>query len=152
MNKKKIISILSILFITSCTASEEFPYKAGDTYDIEHPLISLEDVHSFYGYGWYNFFEYKNRNYVWLSNPEEYVISALYSYPVKKVEEEDFKKIQVGMYVHEVVELVGLPFDSKTSGIDSMEFKTTSGNIHVVYFVQSYDNPGCLLVGDFPIK
>ncbi len=51
------------------------------------------------------------------------------------------------MYIYEVVELVGLPFDSKTSGLLSMNFKITdSQDYRVVYFIQPNDSAEGLIV------
>ena len=139
MSKKKFISLLSILFITSCTTFvyKEFPYKVGDTFDNDNPLVTPSEMHDLYWYCDYYFFEYSRKNYVLLFDYMSNTISELYSYPIREVKDEDFDKIEEGMYVQEVVELVGLPFGSYTSGLLSLSFRSTSGNMHVIYFTNA---------------
>ncbi len=135
------------------STSYECPLKVGDK--MNWSMIPEEEVKNYFRYYIsYVFFEYKGYNHVIQLNasPEMTgIITNLHYYPVKNVTDDDFKKIKVGMLVHEVVELVGLPFDSQTSGLNSMMFKTTLGNIYTIYFVDVYDDIGSLQVGDFSI-
>ena len=46
---------------------------------------------------------------------------------------EAFSKIESGMSIFDVVKLVGIPFGSYTSGMDSLAFKDTNGDTYSVY-------------------
>ena len=45
---------------------------------------------------------------------------------------EDFEEITDGMSVFDVVERVGIPFGSFTSGVDSLSFKASDGSVYMV--------------------
>ncbi len=145
--KKKIFGALSLLLaVSSCSLNSKFPIKIGDKLDDDMRIIQ-DDVKYRFDYIDYMFFEYKKQNYVIHYDPLTSIINNLHSYHIKKVVENDFKKIDVGMSIYEVVELVGLPFDSNTSGLLSMNFKITdSQDYRVIYFIQPNDSAEDLTV------
>lgn len=135
-----------MLTVSSCSLNSELPIKIGDKLDGDMRILQDEVKYRF-DYIDYMFFEYKKQNYVIHYDPLTSIVINLQSYPIKKVAENDFKKIDVGMSIYEVVELVGLPFDSKTSGLLSMNFKITdSQDYRVVYFIQPNDSAEGLIV------
>ena len=54
------------------------------------------------------------------------------AYPPVSPSHEDFEKITDGMSVFDVVERVGIPFGSFTSGVDSLSFKASDGSVYMV--------------------
>lgn len=147
--KKNFFGVLGLLFaLSSCSVDSKLPLKIGDTLNDDFH-ISQDEISSRFDYTGYIFFEYKKQNHIIHFDPMTSVVIDLHSYPTKKIVENDFKKINVGMPIYEVVELVGLPCDSKTSGLISMNFRITgSENYHVIYFTQPMDSSKSLLVSD----
>ena len=134
--------------MTSCSTLHENSSKVGNLIGGVLVDIDVTKLDSFFVYGYYVFFEYDDFNYVYFSRAPSKSPQILYSYEKKEVVDEDFEKIKVGMEVQEVVEIVGLPFDSYTSGVSSLAFKTTSGNIYSIGFYWSHERTGVLEVSD----
>lgn len=145
--KKKKFGVLGLLFVfSSCSVDSKLPLKIGDTLS-DNLCVFQDEIRSRFDYVDYVFFEYKKQNHIIHFDPMTNVVIDLHSYPTKKIVENDFKKINVGMSIYEVVELVGLPFDSQTSGLISMNFRITdSQNYHVIYFRQPIDASEVLAV------
>ena len=56
------------------------------------------------------------------------------SYHIDEVTSEDFERIEPGMTVYQVVELVGIPFRSGTSGISTTDFQTADEKIFRIHW------------------
>ena len=130
---KKISVYLSLIFsIFSLSSCNILNYQVGDNIgELYRDYHNKESFFSCYGY---MFFEHKNKNIVVFADKLDGLIEEIKIYDIPHVEDKDFEKIDEGMSVFDVVEIVGIPYDSVTSGIISMVFKTSKGNPHVVFF------------------
>ena len=64
----------------------------------------------------------------------------------------NFARIEVGMELSEVVRIVGIPFASFTSGLDSVAFRCSSGEVYVVYLSRQKMDSGSVLVVQSPAQ
>lgn len=100
--------------------------------EVEGIKKDLED--SVFEYCGYAFFIYQNNSVVVHYNGDYTEIKEIRSFDIKNVSSSVFAEIVSGMTVFDVVELVGLPFQSTTFGICSMDFKSADEKIfHIVW-------------------
>ncbi|MCH5171683.1 MAG: hypothetical protein J1F31_02475 [Erysipelotrichales bacterium] len=142
---KKISVYLSLIFsIFSLSSCNILNYQVGD--NIGELYRDFHNKESFFSYCGYMFFEHKSKNIVAFANKLDGLIEEIKIYDIPHVEDKDFEKIDEGMSVFDVVEIVGIPCDSgATSGIMSMIFKTSKGNPYVVFF--NYNSLDQMVVG-----
>jgi len=102
---------------------------------------------SFVCYGDYSFFENKWGNAVivrtlYNADKETHTVTDIrcYSSLWTNTSPNTFRQIEKGMSIYEVTSLIGLPYDSKTSGLPSFEYYDTEGNSYCTYF--AYPRPG----------
>lgn len=143
--KKKLIITISILLVVcllSTIAIYFFSPKSkfgvlciGMTFEECHNALPKSE--SFY-YGGYVFYTnawgdyvvarfagpYNNRSVVELKHFYKWT-----THPTAKA----FSKIEPGMSVFDVVALVGLPFGSDTSGVESLNFMDKNSNVYTIY-------------------
>ncbi len=136
--KKIIAGILSIFMtvgaLSSCALFEEdIGGQLSVGMDNQAFLDIADDQRGFLEYGPYVFFANAGNNYVALLDYETEKVKLLYAFESVMPMNEDFSKIQEGDDVFTVVELVGLPMGSYTSGFKTLSFKSRSGKIFTVY-------------------
>lgn len=141
--------ILALLFAAVLTAAISFPlagcgadsseaaYGCYEGMDIQEFRDILEDKSYFAIVGYY-FFEDENGNHCVAYSEDYKQVNALQVYPASGIDKSDkaFEAIKEGMTVFEVVEKVGVPTCTHTSGMCSLGI---SGDSHEysVYIDQS---------------
>jgi hypothetical protein len=131
-----IFILVFALLLCSCGTNEVKYDKVsiGMTYEEFHSFMDGKDVFS---YGHYAFWTDENGNeiVVRFSNPE-LKIDRIEHFPRQgaKPTSEDFEKISVGMDMFDVVERVGKPFRSVTSGLMTLDFLAEDETVYRVSF------------------
>ena len=147
---KKILIIITficiVLSMSSCELHEQKVTKDSSTEQIEvaetspyvdiSSLKSMSDVRALdieqFDYCGYAFFAANGKWYVAEEDVED--IFRIEEYTPFRVTSEAFGKITEGMDVYQMVEVAGLPKDSVTSGMTSMELYADDGTRARVYF------------------
>jgi len=136
---KKIVATILSLFMTvgtlgSCAFFEEdISGQLSTGMDNQAFLEIADDQREFLQYGPYVFFANAGNNYVALLDYTTGKVKELYTFEDVLPKDDDFSKIQAGDDVFTVVELVGLPMGSYTSGFKTLTFKSRSGKMFTIY-------------------
>lgn len=136
---KKIAATILSLFMTVGTLSscalfeEDISGKLSVGMDNQAFLGIADDQRGFFQYGPYVFFANAGNNYVALLDDTTGTVKLLYIFESVMPTNEDFLKIQKGDDVFTLVELVGLPVGSYTSGFKTLTFKSRSGKMFTAY-------------------
>lgn len=135
---RKILLCIVIVFALLTACNTNYQYSAEDFIGKDRDYLnSLVPEDQRFDYQEYSFFEDSKGNpCVVVYGRRE--ISDFYTFPKKKVDtsKATFEKIQKGMTIYEVVELVGIPHRTATSGFSTMVFQGDDGE-YVIYFYAS---------------
>lgn len=134
-------SLIFTLCMTSCNIIGA-PSETESGVNTVREGMTVEDIDSlqidYIRYGSYLFLSCNGSNIVArISNDDRSTLENVKTYTAVSPTDSDFEKIEEGMTVHQVVEAVGLPEGSFTHGTKSLYFKTTDGNVFIVYFYNS---------------
>lgn len=140
---KYLVSFLLILalYLTSCNIVRN-PSETESGTNSDHAVMegmTVADIDSlqidYFRYSSYLFLSYDGYNIVArISSHDQSTLEEVYTYAVVSSTDSDFEKIKPGMTFFQVVEAVGLPEGSLTSGMKSLYFKTIDGNTYNIYF------------------
>lgn len=122
-----LIFVLAFLFI-SCSQNET-PYAEKISYD--NYLLNLNDKPVF-----------RYRGYVFFANENEFCVAEFKNdYLIKEMSfnkqdicNDGYKKIKNGMSVFDVVSLIGLPTNSFTTGLSSLDFESAEGGKYRIFW------------------
>lgn len=141
MRKNRIAILMSLILFgnIASSCSKTFPLKVGD--DVMD-IFSVKGLKDEFWFNRYIFFTYGKMNYVVRydekdMNENEAYISYIFTCEKSLAREEDFERIEEGMLIYQVVELVGLPYLSPTSGVITARFKANTGKRYSVHFYYS---------------
>ncbi len=144
---KKILSLaFAILLLVSCSScnKEEEIQCTEEHIELKASQESKTEKFQYSGYEFYRSVDDKNVIAEFCSECyKEY--KSIREYDVGEVTKESFAQVQEGMNVYEVVELVGVPYASYTSGFQSMVFKTDANEEYTIYFAD-FDRDGEITV------
>lgn len=138
-NRIAILSLLILLGNITSSCSRTFPLKVGDD---AMDIFLVKGLKDEFWFDRYVFFSYDKMNYVVRydeneMNENEAYISYIFSCKKSLAREEDFDRIEEEMLIYQVVELVGLPYLSPTSGVITARFKSNTGKRYSVHFYYS---------------
>lgn len=134
-----VILVLSMLFAScsscsSCNGKEnDFPepsdeVKVGMKYNDARKTVENKD--GFFQLGGYLFYVDENGNNTVIELDENFQeVKSVKAFYTVKSNKKAFSEITEGMEVCEVVEKVGIPFRSVTSGLRTSDFKATDGSV-----------------------
>lgn len=130
---------MALFETVTSSCSKNFPLKVGD--DVTK-IFDIQEIENMLGIDRYFVFTYENRNYVVRHDIdiEENWSYITYIFKCKKSLslEEDFNRIEAGMLIYNVVELVGVPyFLTIDSDVIDVSFKANTGRKYIVQFVHS---------------
>ena len=152
--KKLVISIISVLMVcllSSCNVVQEVqaeeektentPIEEGGIYIGMTEEKARENIKSrnveYFDYGSLMFFENEEgKNTVIHTSPDASGVFLLYeigTFDKVVADQSAFEKIERGMSVLDVVELVGLPIGSTTFGMSSLDFECSNGTVYRIY-------------------
>ena len=143
--KQKILLlvVLVALILTGCSKGNESEnenvsispfFETAQECNGEHIEVDIPEEDAFY-YDWIYFYKDAEGNSVVVETcSEHHEVMKIQSYPDPYFTKEDFDKLEDGMNVYEVVELVGVPTDSFTSGMSSTVFPIENGDSLLVYW------------------
>ena len=118
-----ILLVCIILILSSCVSSKQI--AVGMSY--EEFLSTKKDM---------NFLEYRNyvfyvgsyeKNIVVEFGRESNLVEKIEAFPKVRATEEDFYSIKAGMTVFDVVEKVGIPSNSVSFGLSTLDFECIDG-------------------------
>lgn len=140
--KKNRIAILTALILfgnIASSCSKNFPLKVGD--DVTK-IFFIQEAEDTFWIDKYIIFTYENMNYVVRHDIdiEEGWSYITYIFKCKKSLslEKDFDRIEPGMLIYKVVELVGFPYDLKAdTDVIEVMFKANTGRKYIVQFAHS---------------
>ncbi len=138
-NKTIILTTLVLFGTIASSCSRTFPLKIGD--DVTK-IFQIQEIEDAFWIDRYIVFTYENMNYVVRHDIdiEEDWSYITYIFKCKKSLslEEDFNRIEPGMLIYKVVELVGVPYYlTIDSDVIDVSFKANTGRKYIVRFVHS---------------
>lgn len=130
-----ILTIVCCFLFSACKFDfDSSKIKVGMTHDEVNSLVP--DEHNKFSYMNYSFFSDSDDNWIVVQyDSENKNVTQVETFKKREVTDADFQKIKEGMTPFEVVENIGLPYGSFTSGMLTLAFKTDDGNEYWVYFI-----------------
>ena len=140
-----ILILVCALLLCSCGRTAYDEVSVGMTYDEFESFMDGKDV---FAYGRYAFWRDENGDeFVVEFSGKEFKVNRMRSFSRQGVKptSEDFENIIAGMGIFEVVERVGIPFRSVTSGFTTFDFLADDGTVYRINFDASngYGNDMC---------
>ena len=142
--KKILASILSMVlavgFLGSCYLFEEdISEKISVGMNNDAFFEIAEDQREYYQMGPYCFFKNFGKDYVVLIDFEQGTVQEIHSFPSVTPTNRDFEKLEIGDDIFTVVDKVGVPEGSYTSGTISLTYKLSNNDVYTIYFNSSND-------------
>lgn len=142
--KKIVATILSFLlavgFLSSCYLLEEdISEKISVGMNNDAFLELAEDQREYYQMGSYCFFKNCGKDYVVVIDYEQGTVREIHSFPSVTPKNKDFDKVQIGDDIFAVVDKVGVPKGSYTSGAISLTYKLRNNDVYTIYFNSNSD-------------
>lgn len=112
MSKHYFFIILSLLFSTGCKSYPSLPFKAGDSVDELTDFLIEKNVKTEKNPDFTTMlFQYGNKNYIaTITDDDSPSIVKIKGYSTKLPKANDFYRLQFGMDIYEMAEIVGAPF------------------------------------------
>lgn len=140
---KKILTFVVSMLLTvgvlgSCYLLEEdISERISVGMDNQAFLEIAEEQREYYQMGPYCFFKNCGKDYVVVIDYTAGTVQEIRSYPSVTPTNKNFEELQVGDDIFAVVDKVGVPEGSYTSGAISLTYKLRNGDVYTIYFNSS---------------